>query len=58
MSDVLVFKFPNLSSDSHTVIEEKFCDLTTAKRNGEILPPEAMDWLDSANVFLMTSGGT
>jgi len=52
MTEVLVFKFPDLKHENRTIIETRFCELINAKRQGEELQPEVMDWMDSANNFL------
>jgi len=54
MTEVLVFKFPALNDGSRTAIERKFCELINEYRNGVKLDPEALDWMDTANNFLMT----
>lgn len=54
MSDVDFFKFPTLNDGIHAV-EETYCHLVNAYRNGERLEPEAIDWMDAANTWLMTS---
>jgi hypothetical protein len=54
MTEVLVFKFPALNDGSRTEIERKFCELINEYRNGTKLDPEVLDWMDTANNFLMT----
>lgn len=54
MEEVLVFKFPDLSSDNRTVIEHRFCEILKDYRNGLPIQPEVLDWFDGANNFLMT----
>lgn len=55
MTEVLVFKFPTLNDGSRTEIERKVCELINDYRNGVKLEPEVLDWMDTANNFLMTS---
>lgn len=55
MTEVLVFKFPSLNGDSRTEIERKYCELVNEYRNGARLDPEVLDWMDTANTWLMTS---
>jgi len=55
MTEVLVFKFPVLNDGSRTEIERTFCALINDYRNGVMLDPEALDWMDTANNFLMTA---
>lgn len=57
MTEVLVFKFPTLNKDNHTIIERKYCELINDYHNGITLEPEVLDWLDGANNFLLTSKG-
>lgn len=55
MTEVLVFKFPSLNDGSRTEIERKYCELVNEYRNGTALDPEVLDWMDSANNWLMTA---
>ena len=52
--EINVYTFPPLSGDLVSV-ENTFCDLYNRYRNGEALAPEAIDWMDSANIVLITS---
>lgn len=52
--DVNVYDFPTMS-DGVTVVEHKYCELLNKYRDGAKLPPEALDWMDTANTWLMTS---
>lgn len=52
--EINVYTFPPLSGDLVSV-ENTFCELYNKYRNGEALAPEAIDWMDSANIVLMTS---
>jgi hypothetical protein len=54
MTEVLVFKFPDLKSENRTIIERKYCEVLHDYREGVILEPEVLDWFDSANSFLAT----
>lgn len=53
--DVEVFDFPTLR-DGRIAVEAKFCELLNLYRRGEDLEPEAIDWMDTANTWLMTTG--
>ena len=53
--NVEVYKFPTLT-DGRIAVEEKYCELINKYRNGESLDPEVIDWMDSANNWLMTTG--
>ncbi len=54
MIDVEMHKFPTLK-DGRVAVEEKYCELINVYRSGEDMDPETMDWMDSANTWLMTS---
>jgi len=54
MTEVLVFKFPDLKSENRTTIERKYCELLHDYREGVEFEPEVLDWFDSANSFLST----
>ena len=53
--EIEVYTFPTLN-DGCIAVEQKFCELLNAYRNGEQLKPEAIDWMDTANNWLMTVG--
>jgi hypothetical protein len=53
--DVITYNFPMLK-DGRIAVEEKFCELYNQYRNGDKLDPEALDWMDTANNWLMTVG--
>jgi hypothetical protein len=55
MNNFVVFKFPTLTSGSRTEVEHTYCELVKHYRNGILLDPEAIDWMDSANNWLKTS---
>ena len=58
MTEVLIFKFPDFRSDNRMVIERKYCELINDYRNGEPLDPEVLDWMDSANAYLISMEST
>ena len=51
MVDVCMHKFPTMTNPRD--VELKYCELLNAQRSGESLPVEAIDWMDSANTWLM-----
>ena len=51
----MVFNFPTLEENYRTEVERKYCELVRDYRNGIRLAPEAIDWMDSANTWLLTS---
>jgi len=51
---VEMFSLPTLN-DGVMVVEQKFCEVFSAYRNGEKLDPEVLDWMDTANTWLMES---
>ncbi len=53
--DIKVYNFPTLS-DGRIAVEEKYCELLNVYRSGEVLQPEALDWMDTANNWLSTTG--
>lgn len=53
--EIEVYNFPTLA-DGRIAVEEKYCELVNKYRNGESLKPEALDWMDAANNWLMTVG--
>lgn len=52
--DVEVYKFPTMN-DGAKAVEYKYCELLNKYRDGTTLPPEALDWMDSANTWLLSS---
>ena len=54
MTDVLIFKFPDLVVENKLGIERQYCQLLNEYRNGERLDPEVLDWMDSANNYLIS----
>jgi hypothetical protein len=55
LMDIKVYNFPTLS-DGRIAVEEKYCELLNVYRSGEVLQPEALDWMDTANNWLSTTG--
>lgn len=53
--DIQIFSFPTLN-DGRLVVEEVYCDLVNKYRNGEVLDVEELDWMDSANTWLIDTG--
>lgn len=53
--DVKVFDFPTMR-DGRIAVETKYCELLNLYRRGETLELEALDWMDTANNWLMTTG--
>lgn len=51
---VEMFSLPTLN-DGVMAVEQKFCEVYTAYRSGETLDPVVLDWMDSANTWLMES---
>jgi len=52
--DVETYTFPTMN-DGRIVVEEAYCNLINAYRNGDTLKPEMLDWMDSANTWLITT---
>ena len=52
--NVKVYSFPTLK-DGRIPVEQAYCNLINAYRNGEKLEPEALDWMDSANTWLSST---
>jgi hypothetical protein len=51
---VEMFSLPTLN-DGVLAVEQKFCEVYSAYRNGESLDPEVLDWMDTANTWLLES---
>jgi hypothetical protein len=49
--DVQIYKFPTMENPK--AVEVKYCELLNAQRRGETLPEEVVNWMDSANTWLM-----
>jgi hypothetical protein len=53
--DVCVFDLPTLA-DGLGAVEQKYCELLNKYRSGEQLEVEVVDWMDTANTWLITTG--
>jgi len=53
--DIELYDFPTMK-DGRIAVEEAYCHLINAYRNGDPLKPEMLDWMDTANTWLMTTG--
>lgn len=51
----MFFNFPTFKENYRIEVERKYCELVRDYRNGIRLAPEAIDWMDSANNWLMSS---
>lgn len=51
----IVLKFPTFEDSKRMEVERKYCELARDYRNGICLAPEAIDWMDSANTWLLSS---
>lgn len=51
--NVELYTFPTMENPK--AVEDTFCNLLNAKRRGESIPVEALDWMDTANNWLMES---
>lgn len=51
--EVEVYKFPTMENPK--AVETTYCELLSAKRRGEFIPVEALDWMDTANTWLIES---
>lgn len=51
--DIRVFDLPTLNDD-FTVIERRYNELESKFRNGEKLDDVEIDWMNTANTWLMT----
>lgn len=49
--DVNVYSFPTMQNPK--AVEVAYCDLLNAQRRGEFIPVEAIDWMDTANTWLI-----
>lgn len=52
--DIQVFSFPTFTNDKD--VEKVYCQFLNKYRNGEALNKEELDWMDSANTWLITTG--
>ena len=53
--DIRVYNLPT-QRDSFDIIEKRFNELEVKYRNGEALDEIEIDWLDTANTWLLTTG--
>lgn len=53
--EIETYTFPTMQ-DGRIAVEEAYCHLINAYRNGDPLVPEMLDWMDTANTWLMTTG--
>ena len=51
--DIEIYTFPTM--DNPKAVEVAYCDLLNAQRRGEYLPEEVVDWMESANTWLIES---
>ena len=51
--NINVYSFPTMENPK--AVEVAFRELLNAKRRGESLPVEALDWMDTANTWLLES---
>ena len=51
--EVELFAFPTMENPK--AVEVTFCELLNAQRRGETLPEEVVNWMDSANTWLLES---
>ena len=52
--DVTMFDFPTMR-DGRIAVETKYCELLNLYRRGEQLDEIEIDWLDSANSWLIAT---
>lgn len=55
--DVTMFDFPTMR-DGRIAVETKYCELLNLYRRGEQLDEIEIDWLDSANTWLINTETT
>lgn len=55
--DVMMFDFPTMRDD-RIAVETKYCELLNLYRRGEQLDEIEIDWLDSANTWLINTETT
>lgn len=54
MDDIVLYTFPTME-DGKKKIEEVYCLLLNDYRSGKKISSEALDWMDSANTWLLLS---
>jgi len=52
--DVATYTLPTMANGA-AAVELKYCEIYSKYRNGEPLDPEVLDWMDTANTWLMSS---
>lgn len=57
MTDYRVFELPTANDDTF-VIERTWCELNTRLRNGDSLDEVEINWMDTANTWLLTSASS
>lgn len=51
--EVEVYSFPTMENPKD--VEFTYCEILNAQRRGELIPVEALDWMDTANTWLIQS---
>lgn len=51
--EIQIYKFPTMENPK--AVEVAYCELLNAQRRGENLPDEVIDWMESANTWLIES---
>lgn len=54
MTEIRYFSLPTINDDL-TVIERTYCELNTKYRNGEYLDEVELNWMDTANTWLVSA---
>lgn len=54
MTEIRYFSLPTINDDL-TVIERTYCELNTKYRNGEPLDEVELNWMDTANTWLVSA---
>lgn len=52
--DIRCFSLPTINDD-YRVIERTFCELNTKLRNGDDLDEVELNWMDTANTWLVSA---
>ena len=52
--DISLYALPTMQNGV-AAVEFKYCELFNKYRNGETLDPVVLDWMDTANTWLITS---
>jgi hypothetical protein len=53
MTEVKHFDLPTMAKDGPGAVENKYCEILNLRRNGNEVPSEVLDWMDSANTWLI-----